>query len=169
IHPGAPRMYTVPLDTESTSTEHFFSQMSWTGIYPLKLDNLIASQRIELREMILTTPIHVHTPTAHVGMVYGTFPGEAVTALDAVMVLQQLSQRALSRNVFVPLPASVVINVKAAFVHRVGLNAAAIWDDFMAGRSFSNGPVGRDLLLGATEVWGAENVSFGEYSVIHLD
>ncbi|KXN88016.1 hypothetical protein AN958_07399 [Leucoagaricus sp. SymC.cos] len=162
-------MYTVPLDIESTSTEQFCSQTSSTGIYPIKLDNLIASQQNELRKMILMTSIHIHTSTVHVGIVYGAFPGEAMTALDAVMVFQQLSQRALDRNIFVPLPANVVINVKAAFVHRVGLNAAAIWDDFMAGRSFSNGPVGRDLLLGATEVWGAENVSFGEYSVIHLD
>ncbi|KXN81426.1 hypothetical protein AN958_04595 [Leucoagaricus sp. SymC.cos] len=162
-------MYTVPLDTESVSTEQVRSQTSLTGMYPIKLGNLIASQQIELRKMILTTPIHVHISTAHVGMVYGAFPGEAMTALDTVIFLQQISQRALDRITFVQFPTSVVVGVKAAFVQRVGLNAAATWDDFMAGRNFSNRPVGRDLLLDATEVWGAENVSFGCYSVIHLD
>ncbi|KXN81372.1 hypothetical protein AN958_05125 [Leucoagaricus sp. SymC.cos] len=168
IPPDGPRIYTVPLDTAPTLTGQFHTQMLSTGIYPIELDNVIVSQRIELKEMILTTPIHVHTPTFHVGMIYGTSRGENVTALDAVMFLQQFSQTALDRNTFAQLLAGTVVDMKRAFMKRIGLNAAAIWDEYVAGSNVGNGPIGRDLLLGCTEVWGVECISFSLYSVVHL-
>ncbi|KXN88018.1 hypothetical protein AN958_07401 [Leucoagaricus sp. SymC.cos] len=140
-------------------------------MYPIKLESVTIGQQIELEEVSLTVPIHIHTSTAHVGLIYGSLPVQTMTALNAVMFLQQLSQTTIDRNAYAQFSPEVKARVKAAFIQRCGteaLNTTATWDDFVAGRNVGNGPVGGDLLLGATEVWGVESVSFGGFSVIHL-
>ncbi|KXN88019.1 hypothetical protein AN958_07402 [Leucoagaricus sp. SymC.cos] len=143
-YPDTPRNYTVPLPTTPIRTSQSITQI-FHGMFPISLDNITISQQIELENVILTTPIHVHTHITHVGLIYGTFPGQALTALDTVMF-------------------------KATFMQRnsAALDVVVTWDDFMAGRNVGNRPVGHDLLLGATEVWGVESVSFGGFSAIHL-
>ncbi|KXN88014.1 hypothetical protein AN958_07397 [Leucoagaricus sp. SymC.cos] len=169
--PHAPRVHAAPLPGRDTITMMQSPSPSSTGTYPINLENVTIGQQIELEEITLTAPVHIHTPTAHVGLIYGSLPGQTMTSLDVVMFLRQLSQATIDRNVYAQLSPEVKVRVKAAFIQRRGstaLNTTVIWDDFMGGRNVSNGPIGRDLLSGATEVWGVENVSFGGFSVIHL-
>ncbi|KXN84938.1 hypothetical protein AN958_11880 [Leucoagaricus sp. SymC.cos] len=165
-YPDAPSTYTIPLPGALDTAG---SQIS-SGMFPVKLNNVMIGQQIELDNIILTTPIHVHTPAAHVGQIYDIFPGQTVTALEAAMLLQQLSQTAIDRNGYAQLLPEMKARVKAAFIQRNGasLNAAVVWDDFVAGKNNVTGPVGRDLLLGVTEVWGIESASLGGFSVLHL-
>ncbi|KXN89790.1 hypothetical protein AN958_05202 [Leucoagaricus sp. SymC.cos] len=167
----APRVHTVPLPVEDSVTMTQSHSPSSTGMYPIELESVTIGQQIELEEVSLITPIHVHTPTVHGGLIYGSFTGQTMTALDAVMFLQQLSRVTIDRNAYAQLSPEVKAQVKAAFIQRCGAavsNTTVIWGDFMAGRNVSNGPIGRDLLLGGMEVWGVESVSFGGFSVIHL-
>ncbi|KXN89797.1 hypothetical protein AN958_05209 [Leucoagaricus sp. SymC.cos] len=139
-------------------------------MFPISLDSITIGQWIELENIVLTTPIHIHTPIAHVGLMYGTFPGQTLTALNAVAFLRQFWCASVDRNMYAQLSPEIKARAKAAFMqrHRAALDVVVAWEIFMAGRNVGNGPVGRDLLLGATEVWGVESASLGGFSVIHL-
>ncbi|KXN88013.1 hypothetical protein AN958_07396 [Leucoagaricus sp. SymC.cos] len=140
-------------------------------MYPIKVENITIGQQIELEEVSLITLIHVHTPTTHIGLIYGLLSGQNMISLNAVMFLQQLSQAAIDMNAYAQLSPEVKAQVKVAFIQRcraVALNTTITWDDFMAERNVSNSPTGHNLLLRAMEVWEVESISFGGFSVIHL-
>ncbi|KXN88015.1 hypothetical protein AN958_07398 [Leucoagaricus sp. SymC.cos] len=168
-YPDAPRSYAVPLPGTPVGTAPT-SHQGLHGMFPISLDSIAIGQQIELENIILTTPVHVHTPIAHVGLINGTFPGQTLTALNAVMFLKQFSGASIDRNMYAQLSPEVKARAKATFMQRnsAALDVAVAWSDFMAGRNVGNGPVGRDLLLGAPEVWGVESVSLGRFSAIHL-
>ncbi|KXN81375.1 hypothetical protein AN958_05128 [Leucoagaricus sp. SymC.cos] len=83
-YPDAPRNYTVPLPGTPVGTA-----------------------LIELENISLTSPIHIHTPIAHVGLIYGMFPGQNLTTLNAVMFLKQFWAVSIDRNMFAQLSPEV--------------------------------------------------------------
>ncbi|KXN81374.1 hypothetical protein AN958_05127 [Leucoagaricus sp. SymC.cos] len=168
-HPDTTRIYTVPLPSSSVTMSQVDAHML-TGMFPVNLGNVTIGQQIDLEEITLATPIHVHTPTTHIGLIYSTSPGQTMTSLDSVIFLQQLWRASITRNVYAQLSPQVKARVKAAFTQRIEATSSATvgWNDFIAGRNLDKGPIGCDLLLGATEVWGVESVSFSGFSVIHV-
>lgn len=120
--------------------------------------------------------VHIHTPSAHIGTVHGSFPGQIIPALDLFLFLQELAGRSLEfKPTYTSLSRAMQTKVNRAYRHRstaLDLNhdAGEIWDHFSKGVHIQHGrgPLGIDLLLGNNEVWGFEPCSYKGYSVIHL-
>ncbi|KAF5363972.1 hypothetical protein D9756_000029 [Leucocoprinus leucothites] len=167
--PGAPVAGTVPLnDTENAQNP---CTARTDDFYPIGLSTISVARQLELDTIVLTTPVHVHTPTAHIGLIHGVFVGQPMSALDTALTLQAIWRQPISIVVYVQLSPHVRDLVRRAFLDRnrdANFGAGTAWENYVSGQSLSNGPIGRDLLLGCTEIWGIEHVSLGGYSVVHL-
>ncbi len=144
------------------------------GIFPLNiLQKPSTSHCAALRSVALTTPIHIHTPGAHMGEICGEVIGQCTNALELVQFLHSLvSQPADLPTTYDLLPHHMKAQVDITFAQRVGCSSTS--SDRPDQRPMSalqprDNIVGLDLLLGNNEVWGFEHVSFEGYSVIHLD
>jgi hypothetical protein len=143
---------------------------SHPDLYPIQLANIVKSQEIELEHIILRTPIHIHTPTAHLGLIHRGVNDQSVRSKDIVFDIKALIGQLLDYNIYGQLSGEMKVRVETAFMQRCGNNsvAAASWDVFSTGEYTAAGPIGTDLLLGCTGVWGLECISLGGYSVVHL-
>lgn len=140
--------------------------------YPLNiLSDLTFAQQLELRKRELISPIHIHTPAAHIGVLTTVPPGQTVTALDVVLFLQSFATKPLDINhTFVSADSKE--RIRRSFQLRSGLAQDSItdvsWGQFISGQVDAEGPLGVDLLLGNGECWGFEASSLRGYSVVHL-
>jgi hypothetical protein len=93
-----------------------------------------------------------------------------VSAKDIILDIQAFARQPINYPIYACLSREFKDRLKAAFMQRCGNTqaATAAWETFSAGESTTAGPIGADLLLGCTAVWGLESVSFWGYSVIHL-
>ncbi|KAF9439561.1 hypothetical protein P691DRAFT_806552 [Macrolepiota fuliginosa MF-IS2] len=125
-----------------------------------------------LQSIQLISPVHVHTPTTHIGTLYGSFAGQHVTALDVSLFLQSMAVGPLDLyTMFSGLPLDMKTRVKAAFYRRSAVSPSicdVAWERFISGQHAAGGPLGIDLLFGNFKVWGFEYFSLGGYSVVHL-
>lgn len=96
--PGAPRMQIVPLPSPLTTTT---SPALEDKLFPLDilLDIAHTQQVTILRSIILTTPVHVHGPITHLGMVHSDEPGQTVNALDVIGCLRAAFSQPVTRGV----------------------------------------------------------------------
>lgn len=140
--------------------------------YPIGiLSNLPPAKKIKLGALILTSPIHIHTPQAHIGTIHSLDPGENINALDLFHSLQVLMRSPLDVHVtYSQLPEQMKAEVKAAFMRRNGqsLSSAMVWEAFILGQPTRGGPTWQELLLGNNNIWGVEEQSVLGYSVLHL-
>ncbi|KAJ3560483.1 hypothetical protein NP233_g10808 [Leucocoprinus birnbaumii] len=85
--PGAPRVEMLPL--EGAGTPHI-SSVTLSDLYPLALwdISISVSRRLDLEGLLLKAPVHVHTPTAHIGFICGEFTGQHIDVRDAILALQ---------------------------------------------------------------------------------
>lgn len=131
----------------------------------------ILIQKVELETIILTCPIHIHTPQAHIGTVHGLSPGQSISALDLFRFLRTIAAGQLAAHaMYSQLPQQVKARIKAAFIRRNGLSSSTLmlWEAFRSGQPTRGGPTGEDLLLGNVNIWGLEERSIGGFSVVHL-
>ncbi|KAF5363811.1 hypothetical protein D9756_000040 [Leucocoprinus leucothites] len=167
--PGAPTHGTVPLN--DTENAHILYNALTDDLYPIGLSTISVARQLELDTIVLATPVHVHTPTTHIGLIHGVVVGQPMSALDTVLTLQALLHQPIHTAVYGQLTPRLRELVRRAFLERnldARSSAAITWDSYVSGRSPSNGLTGCDLLLGCTEIWGIERVSLGGYSVVHL-
>lgn len=76
----APYMHTVP-HPPLISTHAQPAADNTPAFYPIGiLSSLSRAREIELERMILTCPVHIHTPGAHIGTIHGTHPGQDINA-----------------------------------------------------------------------------------------
>lgn len=126
-------------------------------LFPLNfLQDLSLTQQRTLRAIVVTTPVHVHVPSTHIGMVYGDTPGQRVNALELILCLRATYGRLVNTQTgLTPRRHTVhsprVPSYQSQFVPRLG--------DY---------PDGYGSLLTNNEIWGLEPISFEGYSVIHL-
>ncbi|KAF5363978.1 hypothetical protein D9756_000023 [Leucocoprinus leucothites] len=169
--PDAPRLNTIPLSDWPTPLAQA-NNINATDFYPVRLETLTVAQEIELSTITLVSPVHVHTPFEHIGIIRGNHDGEKITADDLVLFLHWFSQQPINRAVYAQLSTEMQVQVENAFMQRNGYTRAAVlgWIDFLQGRSAERGGlIGSDLLLGCTEVWGLEDTSLQSgVSVIHV-
>lgn len=140
--------------------------------YPLEIrPSLPLSKQLGLQTIVLTPPIHIHTPQAHIGTVFGNAPGEILYALDVFSHFQAMVSQKLDYHMtYSRLPSIMKTEVEAAFMRRRGqsLDAVTSWEEFLSGRPSPGGPLSYDLFLGNNAIWGFENYYIGGYSVVHL-
>ncbi|KAF9440038.1 hypothetical protein P691DRAFT_783661 [Macrolepiota fuliginosa MF-IS2] len=122
----APQMYLVPLPLPNAATTSTCGQPV-ESIYPLNIS--------------LVSPIHLHTPMAHIGELHRDtitpIPGQHTTALDIFLSIQ-----------------SILRHVKATFYQCAAVSLSThnvTWERFTTGQFFDGGPLGIDLLLGNTQ------------------
>ncbi len=143
------------------------------GLFPISIyQEPPTTLHATLRSIILTTPIHVHTPVAHIGVVHGGATGECTNALELMQFVQSLVSQPVNLPInYDILPQDMRVQVDVAFAQRIGCSqcssdsqnqhlSSALWP--------GDNIIGSDLLLGNDEVWGFERVSFEGYSVLHL-
>lgn len=142
------------------------------SLYPIDvLSSLPSPREVELGKMVITYPVHIHTPQAHIGTVHGSHPGQDTNALDLFNYLQSLARRPLDFNAtYSQLSLQMKAEVKAAFMHRNRRSSLSlkVWEHFSSGQPTRVGPTGEDLLLGNINIWGVEERSLCGCSVIHL-
>lgn len=169
--PGAPRIHSVPLPLLASAVTSPHNREA-SDIYPLEIrSSLPFAKKIELQTIVLTPPVHIHTPHAHIGTIFGNTPGERLYALDIFSQLQaMISQKLDYHMTYSQLPSTMKIEVEAAFMRRRGqsLDAVTSWREFLSGRPSPAGPISYDLLLGHHAIWGFESYCIGGYSVVHL-
>ncbi len=143
------------------------------GLFPLSIhQEPPTTLRATLRSIIFTTPIHVHTPLAHIGVVHGCVTGECVNALELMHFLHCL----VLQPVNLPktcdlLPQRMGMQVDMAFTQHFGYSSN--YSDprnqhLRSARRPRDNIIGSDFLLGNNEIWGFENGSFKGYSILHL-
>ncbi len=140
-------------------------------LFPLNLlQEPPATRHATLQSVTLSTPIHVHTPAAHIGVVHGDVAGERTSALELIQFLHSLVLQPVNlQTTYDLLPHDTRMQVAMAFVQRVGYPPNTPGQHIILAPQPHGSIIGYDLLLGNNEVWGFEHVSFEGYSVIHLD
>jgi hypothetical protein len=153
------------------------SQSTDIDFYPIDvLSPLPLIKETRLRETILLTPIHIHTPYAHIGMIHKSSLGLEVNCWDLILYLKDLAQIPLgSHETNVYLTQQMAAKVRGAFNHRRGqsssIQASTLnWDgeELASDGATPHEPMGADLFLGHTQIWGLEQRSIQGYSIIHL-
>lgn len=142
-------------------------------LFPINiLSHLTPEQQEKLRAITLTSPIHIHTPVAHIGVFYGNFAGQRLNALDLLVHLQSIAEKPVSfLSTYSRLSQAMKTEVEMAFARRNGEspNTFISWERFVTGQDSNCGPVGYDLLLGNGVIWGVDVCPHGEsYSVVHV-
>ncbi|KAF9449795.1 hypothetical protein P691DRAFT_790466 [Macrolepiota fuliginosa MF-IS2] len=175
--PLAPRARPIPLPALDAPKVAIRETSNTDGqeIYPINTHStLTPNQQLDLWEIELTAPIHVHTPEAHIGTITAAFPSQSLTALDAFLVLQSITLNPLDFHMtFSYLSSDMKERVKTAFYQRNFVTMKTrrtAWERFASGSGCvsDEGPLGIDLLLGNAEVWGFETWSLAGYGVVHL-
>jgi hypothetical protein len=121
----------------------------------------------------MTLPIHIHSPTAHVGAIISTNPSQQITAWDAFLLLHSLATDSLNYDtIFADLPEAMQVNVKSSFREQLhwdcGESDRACEGYRLVDNAQSRGSLGIDLLFGNSQVWGFEECSMGRFSIIHV-
>ncbi|KAF9443733.1 hypothetical protein P691DRAFT_678920, partial [Macrolepiota fuliginosa MF-IS2] len=175
--PHSPHIDSIPLPSPITVINMSTYQPA-TDFYPFSIfTSLTSMQQTVLQSIQLRSPVHVHTPMAHIGTLHGSFtststPGRYITALNAFLFLQSLAASPLdSPTVFSRLSSDMKVRVRAAFYRRNTISPSfctLAWERFISGQHVAGGPLGIDVLLGSSKVWGFESFSLTGYSVIHL-
>lgn len=126
-------------------------------MFPLNiLRDLPVSQQTTLRSISLTTPVHVHTPIAHIGMICGDIPGEKVNGMELIRCLRE-AHSLVSRETGMQGAISFTQPV-APWLYGIEYQNPHTPD-----QQSGSGP-----LLENVKIWGLEPMSFGGYSVVHL-
>ncbi|KXN90566.1 hypothetical protein AN958_04079, partial [Leucoagaricus sp. SymC.cos] len=155
-----------PLSTDSTDSP----------IYPLNLLAVLPlPHQMELWNIELASPIHIHTPFAHIATLSKGSPGSHIPFLEIFLFLQDLVTKPIDfRSTFNLLSPEMQTKVSQAYRHRCTIAlkqcTKSSWERFTEGRPVREGgePLGIDLLLGNSQVWGFELCSYGGLSVVHL-
>lgn len=131
-----------------------------TGLFPLNFrqDLQIAQyQQATLQAIFLTTPIHIHTPLAHIGTVHSDLLEEKIDAIGLIHYL---------RAGYEQMSKSTEMQAEAPSARLLLPSATEFWNKLISAERSDDSPL--DPLLGNTEVWGLEPVSFEGYSVVHV-
>jgi hypothetical protein len=152
--PSAPPSFSVPPRTED--------------LYPLTLRTvcLSSAQQAKLETILLTTPVHLRTPTTLIGTLYSDTPKRTISASD---VLVTLSTLALSDSTPPRLSCTVETTLEISCTRRckespVGDTQSSLLGRFNCDMSESGcGPLPEDC-----SIWGFEASDFGGDSIIHL-
>lgn len=164
-------MHTIPLPSLTPVLAQQTAHDA-TSLYPINiLSRLHQVLENELERMVLTCPVHVHTPQAHIGTIHGSYPGQDFNARDLFRYLQTLAQRPLDfHTTYSRLSQQMKVEVEAAFMLRNGQSMSTVntWELFTSGQPALGGPTGEDLLLGNLDIWGMQDQSLSGYSIVHL-
>ncbi|KAF9449804.1 hypothetical protein P691DRAFT_790475 [Macrolepiota fuliginosa MF-IS2] len=169
--PPTPQTHLIPLPSSNIITASVHQLAA--DFYPFDiLAALTNAQWVTLQYIQLISPIHVHTPTGHIGTFYRSFAGQRITALEVFLSLRSMAASPLDLHaIFSGLPLDMKTRVRAAFYRRSTIPPSTrdtTWRRFICGQHVTDGPLGIDLLFGSSKVWGFEHFSLGGYSVIHL-
>ena len=158
--PAAPRPRTLDLPPEPSSylciNQKSISSTSFShdspeypvsnSLYPISLisTNLTPQQRIGLQNIDLHLPLHVHTPTTHVGMILSdNIDGcmhELINAAVIFELLRTLASVPLEpRSLFLGLHPAMVPDVFQARISRPSRTSHLIHCDTMGSRFFYGG------------------------------
>lgn len=164
-------MRTLPFPS-STSIPIQPTPCDLDDLYPINiLSSPPRSKEIELETMVLTYPIHIHTPQSHIGTIHSSSSSQKIDAVDLFRFLQTFARGPLDAHAnYSELPQQMKAEVEVAFMRRNGQSSStvSIWETFALGQPTHNGPTGEDLLLGNADIWGMEGRSIFGYSIIHL-
>lgn len=165
-------MHTLPLPSLASIPTQLTGHNGDT-FYPINiLTNPPPTKKIKLETMVLTCPIHVHTPQAHIGTIHGPTSSQGKSALDLFYFLQNLAGEPLDcYTTNHQLTQQMRAEIGKAFMRRNERSSSSVmaWEAFTSGQSTPvGGPIGEDLLLGNVNLWGVEERSVGGYSVLHL-
>lgn len=129
-------------------------------MFPLNIrQDLPIAQQATLSSIALTTPIHVHTPVAHIGMVHSDSPGERVKAIETIHCLR-VAYNQMNRR--------MIVQAEISFAQTLSSSDTRYQSQLTSVQRLGGGPVGYDLLLEHDDVWGLEPISFEGYCVVHL-
>lgn len=129
-------------------------------MFPLNiLRDLSFSQQTTLRSISFTTPVHVHTPVAHIGIIYGDLPGEKVNGMELIRCLRE-SHSLVSQQ--------TGMQSEMPFTQPVALLLCTIKCHSPSTPDQQSGDGSVNPLLENVKIWGLEPISFGGYSVVHL-
>lgn len=79
-------MQIIPLPSPLTATRYSALEK---GLFPLDLLlDIQDTQQATLRSIVLTMPVHVHGPIAHLGMIHSDEPGQTVNANELIHCLR---------------------------------------------------------------------------------
>ncbi|KAJ3566003.1 hypothetical protein NP233_g7278 [Leucocoprinus birnbaumii] len=87
--PAAPKAAVLPLEDPDVPHEDIVP--SSHELFPIAIDNITISQQVKLREIVLECPVHIHTPTAHIGLITTGHTGQRIHAFDAALTLKTLN------------------------------------------------------------------------------
>lgn len=125
-------------------------------IFPFDLDAEISAWTLaQLSTIVVSSTIHVHDPTTHVGDIQ-THQGTH-TAKSIVEYMQFIVRSPLAYTAYHGLSEEMKKEVKNAFFRRRDAvrdpwHRRSTWEAYVRGEG--PGPTGADLLLGKTVVWG---------------
>lgn len=160
------------------------------SIYPINLisTNLTFQQHNKLWNISLRLPLHIHTPTVHVGTISADYVNgyEFMNAVDVIDLLRSLANTPLDVPSFRNLQPIIQNRVQDA--RTSGPGSMSTWNlahydtigfdqaGARVGRPtepppppLGDRPLGRDSLLGNYNVWGFETASFSGCDVVHVD
>ncbi|KAF7764075.1 hypothetical protein Agabi119p4_8612 [Agaricus bisporus var. burnettii] len=167
--PNAPRMKTISLPSSPASPSLLWFPET-DELYPLILHSacLSSTHRSKLETIILTAPIHLRTPSAHIGTLYSDVPGQTLSALDAVAILKTLASSDTTPS---RLPRTLPTTVEISHTQRTRrcrespVNDAQIplTGGWLYRYIFGCGPLSED-----SSIWGFEVCDLGGNSVIHV-
>lgn len=170
----APRVATIPLPPDRPTTTNSFAN----DLYPLQISaDATFPRQLRLSTIRLKTPVHIHTPFAHIGILdLSHASGGDITALDTYLYLHTMIKKPIDYDAtFAPLPQELQTLVKNAFFRRNASvpprDSVTSWQRFLLrNTSYSGvgGPAGYDLLLGNDQVWGFEGCSQSGISIMHV-
>lgn len=164
----APKIQTVPLPLVTTPTATSPPSVEVDGVFPLNiLEGHPTSQSTALHSIVLTTPVHVHTPVAHIGTVVhdGHVLGQRISALELTEFLQAFVWQPID----LPMNSSATTSERSNRLVELAPSRPFEKQDLHSLAShLRGGVVGYDLLLGNFEIWGFESLSVEGNSVIHL-
>lgn len=79
------------------------------------------TNEIDLETMVLTCPVHIHTPRAYIDTIHGSHPSQSVNGLDLFRSLAALTRRPLDFHaIYSQLSQQVKAEIEVAFIHRIG-------------------------------------------------
>jgi len=181
--PETPVTHTIPLPTSPLSTTlplHSTNQPGHTdALYPINvLVDIPTEQELELRNILLTYPIHVHAPQAHIGTIYAASTNHYINSFDLLLFLR-IFAGAQPNFVHTPTypcqltPQTEVEPASTTFrhsMHQLPLYSSAMrLTEGHLSMGYRYGDLmDMGLLLGNVNVWGLEGKSVYGYSVVHI-
>jgi hypothetical protein len=159
-------MRIIPLPSSSASPPLSVTPPA-EDLYPitLHLAHLSSTQQSKLETILLTTPIHLRTPAAHIGTLYTNTPRRTISALDAFITLRRLS---LSHSTPPRLSSTIETTVEISCTRLCRESPAGDAQISLFGGWLYRDISGYGPLPEDSNIWGFEVSDFGGNSVIHL-